>query len=108
LLTIFSRFETLETKYEYSPSNTIVECAALDAELDATQARGYSEDREKNEEQIFCYGGAILGADGEPLACVSISIPLYRKSATPLVTYIAPLKDACRDCRRCRPRIARN
>jgi len=76
--------------------NTIIERPALDAELDATQARGYAEDREENEEQIFCYGSAILGADGDPIACISISIPLYRKSATPLETYIAPLKDACR------------
>jgi len=77
-------------------SNTIVERAALDAELDATSARGYAEDCEENEEQIFCYGSAILGANGEPLACVSISIPLYRKSTTPIDTYVAPLRQACR------------
>lgn len=82
--------------FEKFTPNTIIERAALDAELDATQARGYSEDREENEEQIFCYGSAITGANGEPLACVSISIPLYRKSATPLDTYITPLKEACR------------
>jgi IclR family KDG regulon transcriptional repressor len=76
--------------------NTIVDRAALDAELDATQARGYAEDCEENEEQIFCYGSAILGVNGEPLACVSISIPLYRKSATPIDTYVAPLQEACR------------
>jgi IclR family KDG regulon transcriptional repressor len=82
--------------FERFTPNTIVERTALDAELDATQARGYAQDREENEEQIFCYGSAILGANGEPIACISISIPLYRKSATPLETYIAPLKDACR------------
>jgi IclR family KDG regulon transcriptional repressor len=82
--------------FERLTPNTIIERTALDAELDATQARGYAEDREENEQQIFCYGSAILGANGEPIACVSISIPLYRKSTTPLETYIAPLKDACR------------
>jgi hypothetical protein len=82
--------------FERFTPNTIIERSALDTELDATQARGYAEDREKNEEQIFCYGSAILGANREPVACVSISIPLYRKSATPMETYIAPLKDACR------------
>jgi len=82
--------------FERFTPNTIIERAALDAELDATQARGYAEDREENEEQIFCYGSAILGANGEPIACISISIPLYRKSATPLQTYVAPLKEACR------------
>ena len=83
-------------RFERFTPNTIVERSALDAELDETLARGYSEDREENEEQIFCYGSAILGSNGEPLACVSISIPLYRKSDSPLGTYIAPLKDACR------------
>jgi IclR family KDG regulon transcriptional repressor len=76
--------------------NTIVERDALDAELDATAERGYAEDREENEAQIFCYGSAILDANGRPLACVSISIPLFRKSATPLETYVAPLREACR------------
>lgn len=82
--------------FERFTPNTIIERTALDAELDATQARGYAEDREENEEQIFCYGSVILGANGDPIACVSISIPLYRKSVTPLETYIEPLKDACR------------
>ena len=82
--------------FERFTPNTIVERAALDAELDATQARGYAEDREENEEQICCYGSAILGANGEPLACVSISIPLYRKSASPIDSYVTPLQEACR------------
>jgi DNA-binding IclR family transcriptional regulator len=76
--------------------NTIVERDALDAELDATAERGYAEDREENEAQIFCYGSAILDANGRALACVSISIPLFRKSATPLETYVAPLRETCR------------
>ncbi|SAL59405.1 IclR family transcriptional regulator [Caballeronia humi] len=76
--------------------NTITDRAALDAELDATAERGYAEDREENEAQIFCYGCAIRDANGRPLACVSISIPLFRKSATPFDTYVAPLREACR------------
>jgi IclR family KDG regulon transcriptional repressor len=85
-----------DLRFERFTPNTIIERAALDAELDATQARGYAEDHEENEQQIFCYGRAILGANGEPVACISISIPLYRKSATPLETYVVPLKEACR------------
>ncbi|WP_133651128.1 IclR family transcriptional regulator [Paraburkholderia flava] len=76
--------------------NTIVEPAALAAELDATRARGHAEDREENEAQIFCYGCAITGPDGEPVACISVSIPLFRRSATPEETYIEPLRAACR------------
>jgi DNA-binding IclR family transcriptional regulator len=82
--------------FERFTPNTITARDALDAELDATRERGYAEDREENEAQIFCYGSAILDTNGRPLACVSISIPLFRKCATPLETYVTPLKDACR------------
>ncbi|WP_061170474.1 IclR family transcriptional regulator [Caballeronia hypogeia] len=87
--------------FERFTPNTIVDRSALDAELDATRERGYSEDREENEAQIFCYGSAIVGANGATLGCVSVSIPLFRKSATPMETYIEPLRQACRaiaDC----------
>lgn len=76
--------------------NTIVEPAVLAAELDTTRERGHAEDREENEAQIFCYGCAIPDPDGRPVACISVSIPLFRRSATPQETYIAPLRDACR------------
>jgi IclR family transcriptional regulator, KDG regulon repressor len=82
--------------FERFTPNTIVERGALDAELDATHARGYAEDREENEAQIFCYGAAIVGASGETLGCVSVSIPLFRRSETPLDTYVEPLRAACR------------
>ena len=75
--------------------NTITDRAALRAELDATRERGYAEDREENEAQIFCYGSAIPGSDGLPVACISVSIPLFRRSETPLDTYVAPLRAAC-------------
>ncbi|WP_109479769.1 IclR family transcriptional regulator [Paraburkholderia sp. C35] len=75
--------------------NTIVEPDALRAELEETRARGYAEDREENEAQIFCYGCAIRGADGLPIACISVSIPLFRRSDTPLETYVEPLRAAC-------------
>jgi IclR family transcriptional regulator, KDG regulon repressor len=82
------------TLQRFTP-NTIVERDALLAELEATRARGYAEDREENEAQIFCYGCAITSADGRPVACISVSIPLFRKSDTPLETYVTPLLAAC-------------
>jgi IclR family transcriptional regulator, KDG regulon repressor len=77
-------------------ANTIINRSALDAELDATRARGYAEDREENEAQIFCYGCPIIGANGATLGCISVSIPLFRKCKTPMQTYIEPLRTACR------------
>lgn len=76
-------------------ANTIVAPEALRAELDATRERGYAQDREENEAQIFCYGCAIRSANGQPVACISVSIPLFRLSETPLETYVAPLLAAC-------------
>ncbi|AXF04196.1 IclR family transcriptional regulator [Paraburkholderia hospita] len=76
-------------------ANTIVEPDALRAELDETRERGYAEDREENEPQIFCYGCAIRAADGLPIACISVSIPLFRRNDTPLETYVEPLRAAC-------------
>lgn len=81
-------------------ANTIVDRDALRAELDATRERGHSEDREENEAQIFCYGCAIRGTDGRAVACISVSIPLFRKSETPLDTYVTPLVEACREVER--------
>ena len=68
---------------------------ALREELALIRERGYAEDREENEAQIFCYGQAVLGADGRPAACISISIPLFRKQANPRRTYLEPLDRAC-------------
>lgn len=81
--------------FERFTCNSITSKSALDAELEVTKRRGYAEDREENEENIFCYGAAITGPTGEPVACVSISIPTFRLSSSPLETYVQPLKDAC-------------
>ncbi|WP_144161312.1 IclR family transcriptional regulator [Paraburkholderia sp. BCC1885] len=82
-------------RFERLTPNTIVERHALLDELAATQKRGYADDREENEPQIFCYGSAITGPDGQPVACISISIPLFRKSKEAREMYIEPLKAAC-------------
>lgn len=47
-------------------------------EVRKTRDRGYSYDHEENERDIRCFGSAIYDRSGEPVAGVSISIPLYR------------------------------
>lgn len=76
--------------------NTITSCAKLRKEIKATAERGYSLDNEENELQIFCCGAAIRDADGAPVGCVSISMPLYRHSEAATQTNVAHLLDACR------------
>ena len=65
-------------------------------EIELTAQRGYAEDREENEQSIWCYGAAILGADGNAVGCVSISMPMFRREADAQRCYIDPLLAACR------------
>jgi len=76
--------------------HTITDKAALHAEIAATRHRGYAEDREENEAQIFCIGAAIRNQDNQVLGCISISIPLYRKLPDLQTSYVAPLLETCR------------
>lgn len=75
--------------------HTHTDLSALRHDLEQTRARGYAEDREENEAQIFCYGAAIVGTDGLPVACVSVSIPLFRRLPDPHQAYVVPLLQAC-------------
>jgi DNA-binding IclR family transcriptional regulator len=82
-------------RLERFTEHTITGLDALRAEIAATQARGHAEDREENEAQIFCYGAAIIGADSQPAACISISIPLFRRRQDAQQAYIGPLLETC-------------
>ena len=76
--------------------HTLTDLDAIRSEIEATAQRGYAEDREENEPSIWCYGAAILGADGRAAGCVSISIPMFRRQADAQRSYIEPLLAACR------------
>ena len=75
--------------------STLSSAQDLLTEVSRIQAQGYSEDREENEKDIFCYGCAIKDKNGHPVACISISIPLFRISEDPQRAYIRPLMAAC-------------
>lgn len=87
-------------KMQRFTEHTITDPDVLRAEIEATRKRGYAEDREENEPQIFCVGSAILDRDGEPVGCISISIPLFRKQKKMQETYIAPLLATCQEISR--------
>lgn len=71
--------------------NTITDPALLRQELARIRARGYAVDDEENERGIVCYGVAIAGQGGRPLACVSVSTLQYRQQGMAPSRYIAPL-----------------
>jgi DNA-binding IclR family transcriptional regulator len=75
--------------------HTITDIATLREEIAQTRQRGFAEDREENEAQIFCLGAPIPGPDGAPVACISISIPLFRKQDDVQASYIQPLLETC-------------
>ncbi|CAG9274960.1 IclR family transcriptional regulator [Paraburkholderia unamae] len=76
--------------------HTMTDLDAIREEIELTAQRGYAEDREENEQSIWCYGAAILGADGRAVGCVSISMPMFRREADAQRSYVEPLLAACR------------
>lgn len=60
--------------------HTFTDPEAFYQEICKTRQRGYSYDHEENEPDIRCFGSMIRDRSGQPVACVSISIPLYRYS----------------------------
>jgi len=83
-------------KLQKFTEHTITDPDMLRTEIAMTEQRGYAEDREENEAQIFCLGAAIRGSDNTPVACISISIPVFRKHENLQATYIDPLLKTCR------------
>ena len=75
---------------------TIRSVAALRKEIRKIQAQGFAEDREENEKDIFCYGCAITNKTGAPVACISLSVPVFRMSENREQAYIQPLLRACK------------
>lgn len=75
--------------------HTLTDRAALLKELELTRARGYSLDREENEPGIYCFGAAIRGHRGAPVAAISVSTLLFRQKENPEQAYVAPLLAAC-------------
>jgi len=70
---------------------TVASLPALRAALAETAARGYALDNEENEPGIVCYGVALRDAGGQPVACVSVSTLMFRRSDDPQSAYIEPL-----------------
>lgn len=71
--------------------NTVVRPEALRRQLKRVHAAGWSVDDEENEAGITCYGAAIVGPGGAPVAAVSVSTLRYRQPADVQAAYVAPL-----------------
>ncbi|MGH8417939.1 MAG: IclR family transcriptional regulator [Pseudomonas sp.] len=60
---------------------TITQVDELLAQIELSAARGYTTDLEENEEDICCYGSAIVVPGQGVVGCVSVSMPSYRFQA---------------------------
>ena len=78
-------------------ANTTADIGALQAQIAQTRARGWSVDSEENEAGIHCFGAVIRGAEGVPVAAISVSTLVFRQKDNPEQAYVAPLLAACRE-----------
>ena len=77
-------------------ANTTADIGALKTQIAQTRARGWSVDNEENEPGIFCFGAAIRGVGGLPVAAISVSTLVFRQKHNPEESYAAPLLETCR------------
>ena len=85
-----------DLNYEALTGHTVADAAALQAQLNAVRTQGWSTDAQENEEGIYCFGAAVLGPDGSPVAAVSVSTLLFRQKDDVQAAYIQPLLLASR------------
>lgn len=57
---------------------TIVEAAALRAEMDAIRVRGYATSHGESEDGVGSVGVAVRDGEGEPRLAMSVAVPLSR------------------------------
>lgn len=90
--------QDLAAQLSYTPltPHTVTEADALMQQVDAVRAQGWSTDAQENEEGIYCFGAAVLGPDGSPVAAISVSTLLFRQKEDVQAAYVQPLLQACR------------
>ena len=58
--------------------HTITEKKELEKELEQVKKQGFALDREENEKDVYCIAAPIKNYQGEVIAAISISSPVYR------------------------------
>lgn len=70
--------------------------AALRTELSLAQQYGFTESNDETDTQVFCVSTAIRNNVGLPVACISISVPVFRKPDRLQDSLINPLLTTCK------------
>ncbi|MGE8318364.1 MAG: IclR family transcriptional regulator [Comamonas sp.] len=84
-----------QLNYERQTPQTVAGPEALAQQLAQVRARGWSTDAQENEDGIHCFGGAVLGPNGQPVAAISVSTLVFRQKGDVQASYIQPLLRAC-------------
>jgi DNA-binding IclR family transcriptional regulator len=84
---------TLEMS-RYTP-RTLVDRDALRVQLAQVRERGWSFDDEEHEAGIQCFGAAIVGEQGTPVAAISVTTLRFRQKDDVVQAYVQPLLQAC-------------
>lgn len=69
--------------FEPFTENTLTSPEALLRDLEAIRARGYSLDNQEHHKDLVCVGIPLLSPQREPLAAVSITMPMFRRNEDP-------------------------
>jgi DNA-binding IclR family transcriptional regulator len=78
----------------YTP-HTLADRDALRTQLAQARERGWSVDDEENEAGIQCFGAAIFGQQGAPVAAISVTTLRFRQKEDVVQAYVQPLLAAC-------------
>ncbi|MFW7341646.1 IclR family transcriptional regulator [Pollutimonas sp. H1-120] len=93
---LHAALDALPQPFSLQTPNTVKDSAALRKQLEQVRRRGWSVDDEENEEGICCFGAAIFGEAGKPIAAISVSTLRFRQKPDPEQAYVTPLLEACR------------
>ena len=69
-------------------ARTVTTLDALRLQLGAVQTSGWSVDDEENEADIQCFGAAIVGGHGVPVAAISVNTLRFRQKPDPQQAYV--------------------
>lgn len=84
-----------QLNYEQLTPQTVASAQALEQQLAQVRACGWSTDAQENEDGIHCFGGAVLGPNGQPVAAISVSTLVFRQKPDVQASYVQPLLRTC-------------
>jgi len=83
-----------EITFEKKMPNTITDAALFREHLTLVKQQGYSCDNEEVEENVICFGMPIFDWAGQPVAAISVSMPLFRFSEERKEALLAHIRQA--------------